>query len=119
MRLVVEASSQRRQPLVPHQHEIAHFRLVPRRRRIEAGRTVFDGVDAVARHRLPGREPRALQRLGRKALHRIAIDKANFGGTEHDREFIQSTVTCGQAERIIRASGGLMPTPGKVLDPCA
>ena len=49
---VVEAGAQRRQPLVLHQHQKAHLRLIARRRRVEAGRAVLDGIEPVARHGL-------------------------------------------------------------------
>ena len=43
-------------------------------------RAVLDGVRAVERQRLAGRQRDAAQRLGRQALHRVAVDRLDFRG---------------------------------------
>jgi hypothetical protein len=80
---VIKAGVQRGQPFVPHQHEVAHLGLVPWRPRIEAGRAIFDGIDPIARDGLAGRQGGARERLGREALHRIAVNRLD-DGVRHD-----------------------------------
>src|SRR5262245_1828390 len=85
---IFKARTQLRQPLVPHQHQKACFRLICWRTRIEAGRPVFDGVEAVAWNRLAFAQLRARERRGRKPLHRVAKERVNRDFLEHDRELI-------------------------------
>ena len=75
---VVEAGLEFRHALVPHQHQEIGLREIGGRRRIEAARAVLDREGAVERHRAAGRDLGALQRLGREALHRIAVEGGNL-----------------------------------------
>ena len=59
---IVELRAQRRQPLVAHQHQEIDLGQVPRRVRVEAARPVLDGIGAVERQRLAGRQRDLLQR---------------------------------------------------------
>src|SRR5215467_12991997 len=88
MARVIKAGAQRRQALVAHQHEIARLRLMARRLWIKARGPVLDGVEPVTWHRLARRQGCAGKWLRRKAFHRIAVDRINFGGTQHDHDLI-------------------------------
>jgi hypothetical protein len=52
---LIELCSQRGEALVAHQHEEALLREVGGRGRVEAGRAIFDGIEAVGRYGLARR----------------------------------------------------------------
>src|SRR4029077_2530586 len=68
----LDAGAQPGQPRVAHEHQIALFGLVAGGGVIEAGWSVLDGIEPIGGQRLADRKPGARERLGRKALHRIA-----------------------------------------------
>ena len=54
LRRIVEIGFERREPLIPHQHQEIDLRQIARIVRVETARAVFDGISAVAGDGLPG-----------------------------------------------------------------
>ena len=76
---VVVAGAQRRQPLVPHQHQELGLGQMLRGGRVEAGRPVLDRDTSGRRAAsAPASSAARGERLGAQALHRIAVDRLDF-----------------------------------------
>ena len=72
--LVVERGAQAGEPLVLHQHEKMLLGEIGAPDRVEAGRSVLDGIEPVAGNGLAGRKRDAMKRLGAEAFDRVAVD---------------------------------------------
>jgi hypothetical protein len=79
LRGVLEYGSQRRQPLVAHQHQEIDLRQVPRGVGIEPARSILDGVGPVEGEGLAGGELGFVQLFRRQALDRVAVQRFELG----------------------------------------
>src|SRR5258707_5315635 len=74
---VIEARLERGQPLVAHEHQKVDLRQMGRMGRIEAARTVLDGVGPVEWKRLTRLQVDAIEGLGRQPLDRVAVNASD------------------------------------------
>ncbi len=76
---LVERAPERRQPLVPHQHQEVDLGQVPGCGGVEAAGTVLDGPGAVEGNGLAGTQDHAPHRLGGEALDGVAVESRDVG----------------------------------------
>jgi hypothetical protein len=100
---LVEGGAELGEAGVPHQHQEALLGQIARRRGVETGRSVLDGVHPVERHGLTDRQHRFRQRLGRQPLHRIAVNGADFCGLASHPDLINGPAAALKALTKIKA----------------